>query len=220
MINSMHCDVQRQIIADRMMLFGLCLSFLLHLCWPKNGGMGSYLPYNMVGWFFAAVICTSFLLVHPGNAPGTYGMLLIAGASLMTLQLIWSPTGETRYYVLPRITGLWGIIAFWITLKQCQFSGFQKFLLFYALALACIVENLVVPIEPHGFSSWQPESWQLIIDKYGQRGVRVSPQVNVADSFLAQSLASSLTKAILGNGISINTEIRLGRRHSPTIKKQ
>lgn len=179
------------------MLFGLCgyWCLLLHFCWPNHGGMGSYLPYNLVAWLSATVLCTSFWLVRPGNARiavGTNGMLLIAGAVLMTLPLIWSPTAETRYYALPRIAGLWGGVAFWITLKQCHFSRSQKFMLLYALALAGIVESIVVLVELHGSSSWLPKIWQLIIDKYGRSGVGVFQQVNVTDSFLAQSLAISL----------------------------
>ncbi|ENZ7484591.1 Wzy polymerase domain-containing protein [Klebsiella aerogenes] len=175
-------------------LAGYWLIFM-HICWPNHGGSGAYLPYNILAWCFIAGVTFLYWLLRPGTlsiAMNSNSYLLMAGAALMTLPLIWSPTHETVGYATPRMAGLWAGMAFWFTLRQCRFSLSQKYLLLYALAGAGMVESLIVLGELHGPTAWLPAIWRQLIEKYGRGGVGVFQQVNVTASFLATALACAL----------------------------
>jgi Domain of unknown function (DUF3366)./O-Antigen ligase. len=110
----------------------------------------------------------------------------------MSLPLLWSPSTENVAYALPRIVGLWAGLFFWLTLRQCHFTERQKQWFLYALAFSGMTEGVIVLLELHGPSGWLPETWRLLLDKYGRGGAGAFQQVNVTASFIATSLASSL----------------------------
>lgn len=182
---------------QKVFLLGLAGYWLvfMHICWPNHGGSGIYLPYNLLAWCFISAIVFLYWLLRPGTLAITMdgnGYLLIAGAAFMTLPLLWSPTHETVGYALPRMAGLWAGMVFWLTLRQCRFTLWQKYLLLYALVAAGVIESLIVLAELHGPAAWLPAIWRQLVEKYGRGGVGVFQQVNVTASFLATALACAL----------------------------
>lgn len=196
-------------------LGGFWLIFM-HICWPNHGGIGTALPGNMLAWCFISGLCSLCWLRHPRTLQikiGSSSPWLLSGAFLMSLPLLWSPSSATLHYSLPRIAGLWAGLAFLLTLRQCQFSVLQRLFLFYCVAIAGGVEAIIALMELFGPTSWLPQTWQQLIQKYGRMGVGVFQQVNLTSSFLALSLAITLMlfgmrNATLGSRSKEN--IRLG----------
>ncbi|WP_234262406.1 O-antigen ligase family protein [Klebsiella aerogenes] len=188
---------EQENVARNILLAGLCgyWLFLLHVAWPNHGRTGIYLPYNLVAWGAALTLCALFWFFRPGKNRVILDHTthwLGAGAILMSLPLLWSPSAETLHYAFPRMAGLWAGMIFWFTLRQCTFTATQKYALLYSLVIAGIVEAIIVLFELHAPLPWLPESWQLIVSKYGRYGTGVFQQVNVTASFLATTLAVAL----------------------------
>lgn len=174
---------------------GIYWIFLLHIAWPNHGKTGIYLPYNQVAWGVMSTLCAIFWFIHPGKNRLVFGPVsfgLFAGALLMTLPLMWSPSAEAVSYALPRMAGLWAGLAFWFTLRQCHFSASRKTGLLYCFVGAGVVESVIVLLELKLPTSWLPASWGVMVEKYGRYGTGVFQQVNVTTSFLSLTLAGTL----------------------------
>ncbi|MDX6020480.1 Wzy polymerase domain-containing protein [Scandinavium sp. V105_16] len=189
--------IRRLDLACLLLAFGLAGYFLtfLHIGWLSNGGTGSDLPYNLLAWCFTSLTCAAFWIVRPSTSKMVITpllSLLLIGAVLMSLPLMWSPSSAAFYNALPRIGGLWAGMVFFLTIRQAPFTKNHKLLLLYSLTGAGAIEAIIVLVELYGPTDWLPVIWQKLIDKYGRGGVGVFQQVNVTSSFLAVSLASSL----------------------------
>ena len=169
--------------------------FFLHAGWLNNGGSGAELPYNLIAWCFISVLSAVFWFLRPSAQKPIITPLssaLLAGAVLMSLPLIWSPTSMTFYSALPRIGGLWAGMFFLMTLRQATLPERHQHILLYSLASAGVAESLIVLCELYTPGGWLPLIWQQLTEKYGRYGVGVFQQVNVTASFLAVSLTTCL----------------------------
>lgn len=180
-----------------MLALGLAGYFItfLHIGWLSNGGTGAYLPYNLLAWGFTSVTCAAFWLLRPSSCKWVITPLvplLLIGAFLMSLPLLWSPESAAFYNALPRIGGLWAGMFFFLTLRQAHFTEQHKLLFLYSLAYAGGIQAVIVLFELYGPTEWLPVIWQKLMVKYGRSGVGVFQQVNLTSSFLAVSLTSCL----------------------------
>ncbi|TNV10782.1 hypothetical protein FH968_22825 [Buttiauxella sp. B2] len=195
-------------IAQQLLLGGITLYWLifLHIAWNNRGGWGTDLPYNLLGFGVIFSLCTVFWLFSSNKTFqfGTTGKLLFLGAVLMTLPLLWSPSFATVIYAIPRMTGMWGGLLFWLTLRQCHLSSPLRLWGLYCLAGAGIIETVIVLIEMYVQPEWLPVIWQQLMTQYGRSGVGVFQQVNVTASFLAMALAAVLTLIIIRSAILNN----------------
>lgn len=167
----------------------------LHIGWENTGGWGTDLPYNLLGWGTILLLCSLTLGLSANNFYtrfGKTGKILIAGAVLMTLPILWSPTYATIINAIPRLLGMWGGVLFWGTLRQCRFSMRQRVWLLYCLAGAGIIEAIIVLLELYVHPVWLPVIWQVIIAQYGRYAAGVFQQINLTASFLATGLAAVL----------------------------
>ncbi|MGG7779865.1 Wzy polymerase domain-containing protein [Klebsiella aerogenes] len=186
--------------------------FLLHVGWENSGGWGSDLPYNLLGWGFILSLCVLFWLFFPFNSViyiSLTGKLIISGAVLMTLPMLWSPTFATLINAVPREAGMWCGLLFWGTLRQCRFSSRQRVWLIYCLAISGIIEAAIVLTELYANNEWLPGIWQSIVGKYGRYAAGVFQQINLTASFLATGLAAVLL--LIG--------LRVTRLKNPTHEK-
>lgn len=180
-----------------LMLAGLTFYwlFLLHVGWRNSGGWGSDLPYNLLGWGFVLSLCALFWLIIPSNAVSYIsltGKLIITGAALMTLPMLWSPTFASLINALPRMAGMWCGLMFWSTLRLCRFSLRQRVWFLYCLAMSGIIEAAIVLTEIYAKPEWLPGSWQVFALKYGRYAAGVFQQINLTASFLATGLGAVL----------------------------
>jgi O-antigen polymerase len=190
-------DIRRLGLASLILAFGLAGYFLtfLHIGWLNNGGTGSDLPYNLLAWCFTSVMCAAFWIIRPATCSIVMTplvSLLLIGAVLMSLPVMWSPSSAAFYNAIPRVGGLWAGMVFLLTIRQAPFTKNHKLLLLYSFTCAGAIEAIIVLFELYGRTDWLPVVWQKLIDKYGRGGVGVFQQVNVTSSFLAVSLASGL----------------------------
>ncbi|MGV0243238.1 O-antigen ligase family protein (plasmid) [Klebsiella aerogenes] len=169
--------------------------FLLHAAWMNNGGSGVELPYNLIAWCFMSALSFVFWILQPSVSKSVLTPLylsLFAGALLMSLPLIWSPSLMAFYNALPRIGGLWAGMIFLLMLRSAAFTERQTKILLHSLVFAGIAEALIILCELYFPGTWLPVIWQKLMLKYGRYGVGVFQQVNVTASFLATSLAICL----------------------------
>lgn len=167
----------------------------LHIGWFSHGGWGTDLPMNLLAWCVMSGVCGLFWLLNKTSLRSggkLTGGLLCAGAILMSLPLMWSPSQAALDNALPRIVGVWAGLVFWFTLRQARFTTKQQQWLLTCLALASLIEAIVVLTELYGHVRWLPRIWLKMLDKYGRGGVGVFQQVNVTASFLAMGLGSTL----------------------------
>ncbi|WP_370612213.1 Wzy polymerase domain-containing protein [Klebsiella aerogenes] len=195
-IDRYHFNFSRHELAKRIFTAGLAmyLLFFLHVPWNNSGGWGSDLPYNLLGWGYIFILSAAFWLLSSVKRLqiGATGILLISGACLMTLPLLWSPSSASVYNALPRIGGMWGGVFFWLTLRQCQFNKHQSIWLLYFFAGAGFIEAVIVLMELYGPVTWLPTVWRQLMMSCGRDAVGVFQQVNVTASFLTMTLGAIL----------------------------
>lgn len=184
-------------MASTILVIGVAgyFSFLLHTGWMNNGGSGVELPYNLIAWCFASVLSVVFWLFLPSSGKPVITplfLLLLAGALLMSLPLIWSPSFLAFHNALPRTGGLWAGMFFLLMLRQAILTEKHTQILLYSLVFAGAAEAVIVLCELYTPGTWLPAIWQKLIMKYGRYGAGVFQQVNVTASFLATSLAICL----------------------------
>lgn len=177
---------------------------LMHLPIANYGGWGTDLPLNLMSWGVMGGIITGCWLLMPSAQirTGYIFWLWFAGAVMMSLPILWSPSAATRLNVLPRIVGMWGGILLYLTLLQLRCSIRMMHLILVLLAGAGIVECFWVLSELYLPSSWLPATAQALVTHYGRYGVGSFQQANVTSSFLALALGcmlilTSLTSATI-----------------------
>lgn len=182
--------------AGKFILAGLTIYwvFFLHIAWNNSGGAGIDLPYNLLAWVYIFILCAFFWVIYSYNnyVFGMTDSLLFAGAILMSLPIIWSPTSATVANALPRLGGMWGGIFFWFTLRQCRFSSNQKVWFLYCLVMAGLIESILIVSEFYGGTKWLPSVLQTLTTRYGRGAFGIFQQVNVSASFLAITLSAVL----------------------------
>lgn len=118
--------------------------------------------------------------------------VLLAGAMLMSLPLLWSPSSAMLDNALPRIAGIWAGLLFWLTLRQFQLTARQQQWLLACLAVAGFIEAGVALFELFGPTKMLPAIWREMTEKYHRYSVGVFQQANVTASFLTMSLGATL----------------------------
>ncbi len=115
--------------SDERINFGVSFLLFLWLCGglnfvlPNHGGAGLSLPQNILAWAVIAVIslwCV-FHLTRRRTAAGKITLppgtgLIITGAVLWSLPLLWSPRPGWQLNALPKVFALWGMVAFYVLL--------------------------------------------------------------------------------------------------------
>lgn len=173
-----------------MAAYWLCL---MHIPFRSNGGWGTDLPLNLMSWGVVGLMmtgCWLFLPLRMSWSP--IGGGLVAGAVLMSLPLIWSPSVLAGQVALPRIVGMWGLVLFYLTLRQSRLHYQHGIVLTALLAAAGGIQTVYTLWELLAPNHWLPEMSQLLMDKYGYAGAGIFGQVNVTASFLAATLGLML----------------------------
>ncbi|HID4130577.1 O-antigen ligase [Pluralibacter gergoviae] len=122
----------------------LCIGLLFYL--PNNGGHGLSLPVNIITWGVMAAcgMWTAMTLpgVAQGRAPDGAFRLICIGAGLWSLPLLWTTSGSVPYAGLPRVAGLWGMIAFLWLLRRTGLTRDSIRLILQMLWLAALMQAL------------------------------------------------------------------------------
>lgn len=179
----------------RLVTLGLgCLYWLLivHIPWPNRGDYGMNLPMNLLSW---SAICLQALIIwlllkaDKLRLTPTF-LLLLAGAILFTLPLLWSPHAGLSI-ALPRIVGIWGGVLIYLALVQQPVREKDIVALFYLLASAAIIETA---ISLAGFYCPEilPFPLKDLAVNYKGYAPGIFQQLNVTASFLATGLLALL----------------------------
>ncbi|HCM7229826.1 TPA: O-antigen ligase C-terminal domain-containing protein [Klebsiella aerogenes] len=188
-------------LARGVLLGGMALYWLLlmHLPLRSGGGWGTDLPVNLLGAGEVGLCMAGVWLLLPGSGwhVSRTGGLLLAGAVLMSLPLLWSPSALVRMTALPRVAAMWGLVMFFMLLRRCRLSGTHALFLLNLLAMAGGIQTLYVLYELHAPPDALPEMARLLVTKYGRYGTGVFGQANVTASFLALTLGVMLLLADL-----------------------
>lgn len=135
--------------------------------------------------------------------------VLLTGAVLMTIPLLWSPSSAALDNALPRLSGIWAGLMFWLTLRQLRLPARRRQWLLFCLAMAGIIETGVVLLELFGPPHLLPAIWQEMTEKYRRYSVGVFQQVNVTASFLSMALGAALL--LLGQKAAVLSARRMER---------
>lgn len=193
-------------VAQIWTMAGLALYWLvlMHLPITNYGGWGTDLPLNLLSWATVGGIITGCWLLTPVARIRTSYIfwLWLAGAVMMSLPVLWSPSVAARLNALPRIAGMWGGILLYLTILQlrCQIRMMQMTLML--LAGAGMVECIWILSELYLPLSWLPTTAQALVTHYGRYGVGSFQQANVTSSFLALSLGCMLILTGLSSATS------------------
>jgi O-antigen polymerase len=157
---------------------------ILNILWFNNGGHGFDLPYNLVCWMAAALMALPVTLTVRRIHISATGMWLLAGAVLMTLPAAWAPNPDGLRAALPRLTGMWCGVLFYVVLLQVRFD--RRFIigLLGILAAAAMVESAVTLI-CIWYPQYLPETLQQFATEYSPQGFGIFEQRNVNASFIA-----------------------------------
>ncbi|WP_320727293.1 PglL family O-oligosaccharyltransferase [Enterobacter sp. 118C5] len=170
---------------------------LLHIPWDNNGGYGLDLPMNLLCWgviSLLALIIWTFIVRSKVRYSSTF-LLLLAGAILSTLPVIWSP-GEGLPVAAPRLAGMWGGVLLYLTLLQQPLREKERIFLFYLLWVAAVIETAIA-LTGLFFPARLPWPLNDLALSYGGTAAGIFQQRNVTASFLATGLTTSLF--LLGN---------------------
>lgn len=189
MTNFLNRLTVRQLLISLLAFYWLVV---LNILWFNNGGHGFALPYNLVCWGFMALPVALTLKRIRYSATGLW---LLAGAVLMTLPAAWSPNPDALQMALPRLTGLWGGVAFYFLMLQVRFDRRMITALLTILAAAAVVESAVTLV-CIWWPQYLPETLAQFAREYSPQGFGVFEQRNVNASFLATGYTGML--ALLG----------------------
>ncbi|BEM36226.1 membrane protein (plasmid) [Serratia marcescens] len=190
------CRTVRQLfILQRTVAALLCLwlCVLLHIpLYNVGGGEGIWLPWNIVAWSVAVTIILFVTFMTDKCVVMTpVARLLFFAALLLTLPVLWCPMPEWVIYTTPRLVGLWGAAVFYMALLQCRFTYRTKYLFFWCLTFAALVQGFTVTAGLFRPTLLSPIS-QAFLKARGRESLGIFQQVNVTASFLATGLALAL----------------------------
>lgn len=168
---------------------------VLNILWFNNGGHGLSLPYNLVCWVFMALMALPVALTLKRIRVSATALWLLAGAVLMTLPAAWAPNPDGLQAALPRLTGLWGGVAFYFLMLQVRFDRRFITALLTILAAAAVVESAITLV-CIWWPQYLPETLAQFAREYSPQGFGVFEQRNVNASFLATGYCGLL--ALLG----------------------
>ena len=171
--------------ANKIVTLLIVLWFCGGLLWmlPNHGSAGLALPQNLLAWCVLALIALCCALFSPrwkvAWPPGTY--LIIAGAALWSLPLLWSPLAAWQWNALPKVLALWGLVGIWLLmLKSIPCHRMRR------VWLLILVVSALLQV---GFAVVQLSD---IAHLTGGRPYGSFQQVNVLASFLATGMVCAL----------------------------
>ena len=172
-------------------LFGLAAFYCLiamHIYWPNRGGSGFYLPWNLVGGIFIALlIIGAMLFSRPPLATSGFFKLLASGSLILLLPLLWAQQPWLSE-ALPRLMGLvLGVLAYFALLQIPLDRRWRRRLLMLLLA-ATVIEALLGLVQ---YSLLQPGNW-MGYNTLKNRPYGIFQQWNLMASFMATGLALAL----------------------------
>lgn len=155
------------------------LCFGLLICPTDNGGSGLALAFNILTWIVLALIVLWICMTLPSSARKRgISSIVIVGAVLWTLPLLWAPSDDDRLSSLPHILALWGYLACLWWLRCVRASLWRQSMLSVIWAAACF-QGL------YGL-------YQTVTSTLGIRSMGVFYQPNLLASLLATGLACLL----------------------------
>ncbi len=172
-------------------LFGLAAFYCLiamHIYWPNRGGSGFYLPWNLIGGIFIALlIIGAMLFSRPPLATSGFFNLLASGSLILLLPLLWAQQPWLSE-ALPRLMGLvLGVLAYFALLQIPLDRRWRRRLLMLLLA-ATVIEALLGLVQ---YSLLQPGNW-MGYNTLKNRPYGIFQQWNLMASFMATGLALAL----------------------------
>jgi O-antigen polymerase len=172
-------------------LFGLAAFYCLiamHIYWPNRGGSGFYLPWNLVGGIFIALLIIGAMLFgRPPLATSGFFNLLASGSLILLLPLLWAQQPWLSE-ALPRLMGLvLGVLAYFALLQIPLDRRWRRRLLMLLLA-ATVIEALLGLVQ---YSLLQPGNW-MGYNTLKNRPYGIFQQWNLMASFMATGLALAL----------------------------
>ncbi|CAI1826418.1 PglL family O-oligosaccharyltransferase [Serratia liquefaciens] len=172
-------------------LFGLAAFYCLiamHIYWPNRGGSGFYLPWNLVGGIFIALLIIGAMLFgRPPLATSGFFNLLASGSLILILPLLWAQQPWLSE-ALPRLMGLvLGVLAYFALLQIPLDRRWRRRLLVLLLA-ATVIEALLGLVQ---YSLLQPGNW-MGYNTLKNRPYGIFQQWNLMASFIATGLALAL----------------------------
>jgi len=173
-------------------LFSLYWLVLLHIPWPNSGDYGMNLPMNLLSWGVISLLgLMIWLFLRKATVRITRtGILMLASAVLFTLPILWSPSAGLPT-ALPRLVGIWGGVACYVTLLQVPVQEKETTGIFYLLAIAAVVECLI-SLAGIYCPAYLPFPLNSLAENYSGYAPGIFQQLNVTASFLATGLAALL----------------------------
>lgn len=150
---------------------------------PNQGGSGLALPQNHLAWCAMALIvlwCTLTERRAKYHYPvGT--RLIIVGAVLWSLPLLWSPSLAMQWNASTKVMALWGLVAVWLELLRTPITpGIRRHWLLI-LGLSALLQVF--------YATYQLAD---MAELPGGRPYGIFQQVNVLASFLATGTVCTL----------------------------
>ncbi|ATG75271.1 Wzy polymerase domain-containing protein [Zobellella denitrificans] len=158
----------------------------MHFFMHNPGGAGLYLPFNMVGWIFVALMTGLGLWQLTLNQAVHYSRfhLWCWLAFLLLLVPLLYPGQALADHALPRLAGLAGGLLFWFALLQCRFDQAARWRLLYLLLAAVSLELLLGLVQYYLLT---PGNW-IGYNTERNRPYGIFQQPNVMASFMATGL--------------------------------
>lgn len=162
----------------------ICLWLCAGLLWvlPNHGGSGLALPQNLLAWSTLSLI-TLWCILTGKNGRCIYPRgttLIVIGAVLWSLPIIWSPVTAWQWNALPKVLALWGLVfVCLLLLKSTSCHRLEKkwLLILVVATLLQVVYGMVQLSDMQHLPGGRP---------YGS-----FQQINVMASFLATGIVSA-----------------------------
>lgn len=172
-------------------LFGLVAFYCLiamHIYWPNRGGSGFYLPWNLVGGIFIALmILGAMLFSQRPLVTSVFFNRLALGGLILLLPLLWTQQPWLSE-ALPRLMGLvLGVLAYF-ALLQIPLDRVRRRNLLILLLAATVIEALFGLVQ---YTLLQPGNW-IGYNSLKNRPYGIFQQWNLMASFMATGLALAL----------------------------
>lgn len=158
----------------------------MHFFMHNPGGAGLYLPFNMTGWIFVALMTGLGLWQLTLNQAVCYSRFHLWCWLLLALLLVplLYPDSPFADHALPRLAGLAGGLLFWFALLQCRFDDAGRWRLLYLLLAAVSLELLLGLVQYYLLT---PGNW-IGYNTQTNRPYGIFQQPNVMASFMATGL--------------------------------
>jgi len=161
----------------------------MHIFIPNMGGYGLYLPYNIIGWMFIAILIGLgfWQISKTGQIQFSKIQIIYWGAFLLLLIPFFYPNNEFASRAIYRIMFILGGLLFYTSLYQFKLNKTDRIFLLYIILIAILIQSLIGLIQYYGIGS---ENFFLIEKKAMPFGS--FQQRNVMASFMASGIGISL----------------------------